>query len=83
MENNIKNEIIEESQVVRALPNSEGSKLALSEPRKSASIACGATVFEVCVKVPAWASQVSYYPFGSISMICFDEYSLFWSYFDE
>lgn len=58
LENNIKNEIIEKSQLVRSFPSSEGNKLPLSEPRKSASIACGATVFEVCMKVPAWASQV-------------------------
>ncbi|KAH7546999.1 AT-rich interactive domain-containing protein 4 isoform X1 [Ziziphus jujuba] len=58
LENNIKNEIIEKSQLVRSFPSSEGNKLPLSEPRKSASIACGATVFEVCMKVPAWASQI-------------------------
>ncbi|XP_021894369.1 AT-rich interactive domain-containing protein 4 [Carica papaya] len=58
LENHIKNEFIEKSQLVHALPNSEESKLVLSEPRKSASIACGASVFEVCMKVPTWASQV-------------------------
>ncbi|ONI15238.1 hypothetical protein PRUPE_3G031800 [Prunus persica] len=58
LENHIKNEVIEEIQLVRALPNNEGNKVPLAEPRKSASIACGATVFEVCMKVPAWASQV-------------------------
>ncbi|KAF4368872.1 hypothetical protein F8388_021484 [Cannabis sativa] len=58
LENHIKNEIIENSQLVRSLPSSEGNKLPLSEPRKSSSIACGATVFEVCMKIPAWASQV-------------------------
>ena len=58
LENHIKNEIIENSQLVRSLPSSEGNKLPLSEPRKSSSIACGATVFEVSMKVPAWASQV-------------------------
>ncbi|PKI61243.1 hypothetical protein CRG98_018391, partial [Punica granatum] len=58
LENHVKNELIENSQLVRVLPNSEGSNMSLSEPRKSASTACGAGVFEVCVKVPAWASQV-------------------------
>lgn len=58
LENHIKNEIIENSQLVHALPSSEESKLASSQPRKSASIACGASVFEVCMKVPTWASQV-------------------------
>ncbi|PON78291.1 ARID DNA-binding domain containing protein [Trema orientale] len=58
LENHIKNEIIENSQLVRSLSSSEGNKLPLSEPRRSSSIACGAMVFEVCMKVPAWASQV-------------------------
>ncbi|KAL5583381.1 hypothetical protein UlMin_015823 [Ulmus minor] len=58
LENHIKNEIIENSQLVRSHPNREGNKLPLSDPRKSASVACGATVFEVCMKVPVWASQV-------------------------
>ncbi|KAK9989809.1 hypothetical protein SO802_030048 [Lithocarpus litseifolius] len=58
LENHIKNELIEKSQLVHALPSSEETKLPLSEPRKSTSIACGASVFEVCMKVPTWASQV-------------------------
>lgn len=58
LENHIKNEIIENSQLVHALPSCEEGKLASREPRKSASIACGANVFEVCMKVPTWASQV-------------------------
>lgn len=59
LENHIKNEIIENSQLVRSVPTAnDGNKLPVSEPRKSASVACGATVFEVCMKVPAWASQV-------------------------
>lgn len=61
LENHIKSEIIENSQLVRSLSSSEGNKIPLSEPRKSSSIACGATVFEVCMKVPAWASQVFNY----------------------
>ncbi|CAK9179829.1 unnamed protein product, partial [Ilex paraguariensis] len=58
LEDHIKNEVVEKSQLVHALPNSEENKMPLSEPRRSASIACGATVFEVCLKVPTWASQV-------------------------
>ncbi|XP_017983093.1 PREDICTED: AT-rich interactive domain-containing protein 4 [Theobroma cacao] len=58
LENHIKNEIIEKSQLVHAQSSSEESKLPSSEPRRSASIACGASVFEVCMKVPTWASQV-------------------------
>ncbi|XP_022750015.1 AT-rich interactive domain-containing protein 4-like [Durio zibethinus] len=58
LENHIKNVLIEKSQLVHALSSSEDSKLPSSEPRRSASIACGASVFEVCMKVPTWASQV-------------------------
>ncbi|XP_057459848.1 AT-rich interactive domain-containing protein 4-like [Actinidia eriantha] len=58
LENHIKCEVIEKSQLVHALPNCEDNKQPLSEPRRSASIACGASVFEVCMKVPTWASQV-------------------------
>ncbi|KAF6146671.1 hypothetical protein GIB67_008957 [Kingdonia uniflora] len=58
LENHIKNELVERSQLVHALPNSEESLPSFSQPRRSASIACGATVFEVCMKVPTWASQV-------------------------
>ncbi|KAI4344662.1 hypothetical protein L6164_011861 [Bauhinia variegata] len=58
LENHIKKELIEKSQLVQALPNSEESKLSSSEPRRSASVACGASVFEVCMCVPTWASQV-------------------------
>ncbi|XXG81613.1 hypothetical protein AAC387_Pa09g2202 [Persea americana] len=58
LESHIKKELIERSQLVHALPSCEESKPSLSEPRNSASIACGATIFEVCMKVPTWASQV-------------------------
>ncbi|TXG61715.1 hypothetical protein EZV62_013078 [Acer yangbiense] len=58
LENHIKNELIENIQLVHALPSCEESKMPSSEPRKSTSIACGASVFEVCMKVSAWASQV-------------------------
>ncbi|KAM7259439.1 hypothetical protein ACFE04_015180 [Oxalis oulophora] len=55
LEDHIKNDVIGKSQLVHALPSSDESK---PEPRKSASVACGASVFEVCLKVPTWASQV-------------------------
>ncbi|KAI3935868.1 hypothetical protein MKW92_053226 [Papaver armeniacum] len=53
-----KNEVIEKSQLVHAPPDSEENKPSLCEPRRSAAVACGAAVFEVYMKVPAWASQV-------------------------
>ncbi|KAK7328674.1 hypothetical protein VNO77_22791 [Canavalia gladiata] len=58
LENHIKKELIEKSQLVQAFPNHEQSKLPSSEPRRSASVACGSSVFEACMRVPAWASQV-------------------------
>ncbi|XP_028180743.1 AT-rich interactive domain-containing protein 4-like isoform X2 [Glycine soja] len=58
LENHIKKELIEKSQLVQAFPNHEQSKAPSSEPRRSASVACGSSVFEVCMQVPAWASQV-------------------------
>ncbi|KAE8718846.1 AT-rich interactive domain-containing protein 4 [Hibiscus syriacus] len=58
LENHIKNELIEKTHLVRAQSSSEESKLPPSEPRRSASIACGASVFEVSMKVPTWASQI-------------------------
>ncbi|XP_022732624.1 AT-rich interactive domain-containing protein 4-like [Durio zibethinus] len=58
LENHIKNELIEKSQLVHAQSSSDEIKLPSSEPRRSASIACGASVFEVCMKVPTWASLV-------------------------
>ncbi|KAH9626666.1 hypothetical protein KSS87_014581 [Heliosperma pusillum] len=57
LENHIKKEAVERSQLVQALP-SEEIYLPSSGPRTSASIACGATVFEVCLKAPSWALQV-------------------------
>lgn len=59
LENHIKSEVIEKIQLVQAdSSNSDENKLSVPEPRGSASIACGATVFEVSMKVPLWASQV-------------------------
>ncbi|OIV97332.1 hypothetical protein TanjilG_07084 [Lupinus angustifolius] len=58
LENHIKKELIEKIQLVQAFPNDQQSKLSSSEPRRSASVACGSSVFEVCIRVPTWASQV-------------------------
>ncbi|KAK7275508.1 hypothetical protein RIF29_16627 [Crotalaria pallida] len=58
LESHIKNEIIEKSQLVHAQLNNEGNKQNVSEPRRSASIAAGATVFEICMKLPQWALQI-------------------------
>ncbi|XP_062198527.1 AT-rich interactive domain-containing protein 4-like isoform X2 [Phragmites australis] len=57
LESHIKNEIIEKSQLVRALSNSE-DKLSSSEPLISMSTACGASTFEVWMSLPKWAAQV-------------------------
>jgi hypothetical protein len=59
LESHIKNEIIEKSQLVRALSNSE-DKLPSSEPLTSMSTACGASTFEVWMSLPKWAAQVCF-----------------------
>ncbi|KAI5422264.1 variant 2, AT-rich interactive domain-containing protein 4 [Lathyrus oleraceus] len=58
LENHIKNEIIEKSQIVHAQHNNEANKQIMSEPRRSASIACGATIFEITMRLPQWALQL-------------------------
>ncbi|GAB4849990.1 AT-rich interactive domain-containing protein 4 [Ancistrocladus abbreviatus] len=58
LENHIKKEVIERSQLVHVLPTSEERKLSSCKPRKSASIAGGVTVFEVYMRLPSWALQV-------------------------
>ncbi|KAF5182829.1 At-rich interactive domain-containing protein [Thalictrum thalictroides] len=58
LETHIKNALVGKSQVVHAVPISDESNKSLYAPRTSVSIACGATVYEVCMKVPTWASQV-------------------------
>ncbi|XP_024971327.1 AT-rich interactive domain-containing protein 4 [Cynara cardunculus var. scolymus] len=58
LENHIKSEVIEKTQLVQAVSTPDENKLSSSEPRGSVSIACGATVCEVSMKVPLWASQV-------------------------
>ncbi|XP_006661267.1 AT-rich interactive domain-containing protein 4 [Oryza brachyantha] len=57
LESHIKDEIIEKSQLVRALPNND-DKLASSVPLTSMSTACGASTFEVWMTLPKWAAQV-------------------------
>ncbi|XP_057770655.1 AT-rich interactive domain-containing protein 4-like [Salvia miltiorrhiza] len=58
LENHIKSELIDKSELIHALPNTDENKPPTSEPRRSVSVACGAAVFEVCMRVPTWASQV-------------------------
>lgn len=58
LENHIKHEMVEKIQLVHSVVNSEETKQVFSEPRKSASIACGASVYEVSMQVPTWALQV-------------------------
>ncbi|XP_031092123.1 AT-rich interactive domain-containing protein 4-like [Ipomoea triloba] len=58
LENHIKSEIIEKSQLVHGQPSPKEIRPPLSDPWRSASIACGATVFEVCMRAPMWALQV-------------------------
>ncbi|XP_078156653.1 AT-rich interactive domain-containing protein 4-like [Carex rostrata] len=54
LEKHIKNELIEKTQLVRAVASSGESYGA----QPSVSVACGAPVFEVRMVVPKWASQV-------------------------
>jgi hypothetical protein len=59
LESHIKNELIEKSQLVRALASSE-DKLSSTEPFASMSTACGASTFEVWMTLPKWAGQVGF-----------------------
>lgn len=56
LEKHIKNELIEKTQLVRAVASSGESYGA----QPSVSVACGAPVFEVRMVVPKWASQVCF-----------------------
>ncbi|XP_071710352.1 AT-rich interactive domain-containing protein 4 [Rutidosis leptorrhynchoides] len=58
LENHIKSEVIDKTQLVQAASKSDENKPFVCEPRRSAAVACGASVFEVSMKVPLWASQV-------------------------
>ncbi|EPS57141.1 hypothetical protein M569_17680, partial [Genlisea aurea] len=58
LENQIKSEIIDKSRLVHPLAYPDEFKPRFSEPRRSFSVACGADVFEVSLKVPTWASQI-------------------------
>ncbi|KAK7268757.1 hypothetical protein RIF29_21465 [Crotalaria pallida] len=43
--------------LVHAQLNNEVNKPNVSEPRRSASTATGATIFKICMKLPQWALQ--------------------------
>ncbi|CAO2169277.1 unnamed protein product [Urochloa humidicola] len=58
LESHIKNEIIEKSQLVRALSNVDDNKSSSAEPLSSMCLACGAPTFEVWMTLPKWAAQV-------------------------
>ncbi|CAH8361983.1 unnamed protein product [Eruca vesicaria subsp. sativa] len=58
LENHIKHEVVEKIQLVHSVVNSDETKRVFSEPRRSASIACGTSVCEVSMQVPTWALQV-------------------------
>jgi hypothetical protein len=58
LESHIKDELIERSQLVHAMTGHDEAKQSLSEPIRSTSVACGASTFQVWMKVPSWAVQV-------------------------
>ncbi|CAO2211118.1 unnamed protein product [Urochloa humidicola] len=58
LESHIKNEIIEKSQLVRALSNVDDNKSSSAERLTSMCLACGAPTFEVWMTMPKWAAQV-------------------------
>ncbi|XP_057535676.1 AT-rich interactive domain-containing protein 4-like [Amaranthus tricolor] len=58
LEKHIKKEAVERNQLIQAISSFEENKPPSFEPRTSVSIACGATVFEVCLKAPSWTLQV-------------------------
>ncbi|URD93737.1 Phosphatidylinositol-4-phosphate 5-Kinase [Musa troglodytarum] len=58
LECHIKSALIEKTQLVHAVPNNDDNKLSWLNPLNSVSIACGAPVFEVCMRMPTWAAQV-------------------------
>lgn len=62
LESHIKSEIVEKGQLVHAVPHGDAAKSLLCDPRRSTSVACGANVFEVCVKLSSWAAQVAFFP---------------------
>lgn len=71
LENHIKSEIIEKSQLVHGQPSAKEIRPPLSDPWRSASIACGATVFEVCMRAPMWALQVLFLLISAFCLECF------------
>lgn len=59
LEYGIKKELLEKNQLVFSPPkNGEHGLSLIGEPRKSDSVACGATVMEIRFKTSSWAVQV-------------------------
>lgn len=58
VENLIKNELIDKRQLVHAQPCCEENKFCFRGPLSTDCIAAGASVFEVCIKIPCWAVQI-------------------------
>ncbi|KAL9277718.1 hypothetical protein AtEden1_Chr00c003g0324021 [Arabidopsis thaliana] len=67
LENHIKHEVVEKIQLVHSVVNSEETKRVFSEPRRSASIACGASVCEVSMQSPNMALQVIFLRFKTVA----------------
>lgn len=68
LESHIKNELIEKSQLVHAVTSYEENKSSLPDPLSFAAIACGASVFEVSLKVPTWAAQVFFFSISDFGL---------------
>ncbi|KAL2643998.1 hypothetical protein R1flu_011585 [Riccia fluitans] len=60
LETSIKKELVERTRLVRVLKSAEDRKASSlsAELRRSVSVACGASVFELRMITPAWAGQV-------------------------
>ncbi|KAG6554644.1 hypothetical protein Mapa_003662 [Marchantia paleacea] len=60
LETSIKKELVERTRLVRIMKSAEDRKASSlnAELRRSVSVACGATVFELRIITPAWAGQV-------------------------
>ncbi|KAF0899766.1 hypothetical protein E2562_024089 [Oryza meyeriana var. granulata] len=67
LESHIKKEIIEKSQLVRAVLVSKDDRSSSAEPLTSMSVASGASTFEVWMTLPKWAAQVLKYLAQEIS----------------
>ncbi|KAL3697125.1 hypothetical protein R1sor_011201 [Riccia sorocarpa] len=60
LETSIRKELVERTRLVRILKSAEDRKASSlnAELRRSVSVACGASVFELRIITPAWAGQV-------------------------